>query len=180
MSNTQPWMCIVPRESADRFGVENEAVGTGQEIPEDREHDPREQAEWFCRLPEHAREEYRDRWREQEGGTQKVRETRRQTTKRYLAEGAAITAFCAILVGSGFVALILAALVGGAMGAIARALRLVRFGYAALAAVTYPLLFGLPLSAAGAFQLFHGVIFVTLFAMAGAMHELQRFDSSEI
>ena len=180
MSKPQPWMCIVPRESADRIGVETDAVGTVHEIPEDRVHDPREEAEWFCRLPEHAREEYRDRWRVQEVGTQKVQETRRQTTTRYVVEGTAITVFCAILIGPGFWTLILAPLVGGAMGAVARALRLLRFGYGALAAIVYPLFFVVPLTAAGAFQLFHGVIFVTLFAMAGAMHELQRFDSSEI
>ena len=123
MSNHQPWMCIVPRESADRFGVETEAASTVHEIPEDREHDLREQEEWFHRLPEHAREEMRDRWRAQQAGTQKVRETRRLTTKRYVAEGAAIAAFCAVLAGSGFFGLILAALVGGVMGAIARAAR---------------------------------------------------------
>ena len=140
MSNTQPWMCIVPRESADRSGVENEAVATVHEIPEDREHDPREQEEWFHRLPEQAREEMRDRWRAHEHGTQKVRETRRLTTKRYVTEGAAIAAFCAVLVGAGIFGLILAALVGGVMGAIARAARLTRFGYGALAAVAYPFL----------------------------------------
>ena len=78
-------------------------------MAEDREHDLREQEEWFHRLPEHAREEMRDRWRAQEAGTQKVRETRRLTTKRHVVEGAAIAAFCAVLAGSGIYGLIFAA-----------------------------------------------------------------------
>jgi hypothetical protein len=142
--------------------------------------DPREQQEWFQRIPEHAREEFRERFRSEEDGPEHVREVRRLTTKRYLIEGAVIAGFCALLVAVGLLGFLFVALGGAAMGAIARAAGLYRFGYAALAAVAYPFLFGLTLTAGGAFQLFHAVIFVSLFSMAGAMHELQRFDSSEI
>lgn len=56
--------------------------------PEDRAHDPREQEEWFQRLPEHAKREFREKWSEKEAFVPAHRAKRARTLKRHVLEGA--------------------------------------------------------------------------------------------
>ena len=150
------------------------------EIPEDRIADPREQEEWFCRLPAHGREELRRRWRIAEGISAEYRDTRQRTTRGYAIEGAVFFAIFDLLVVfvTNFrgVRFLLAVIVGAAFGWVVRRLYLARFGYAALAAALYCLIYGkfillLP---------FHFVMFIGFATLLGAQHEFQRADRSEI
>ena len=150
------------------------------EIPEDRIDDPREHEEWFCRLPVHGREELRRRWRIAEGIGAEYRDTRARTTRRYVLEGAALFAVFDLLVAffTSFHAgrFLIAAIVGAGFGWVSRRLYVGRFGYGALGAFLYCLIYQwlvllLP---------FHFVMFIGIATLLGAGHELQRADRSEI
>ena len=57
-------------------------------LPEDRAHDPREHEEWFLRLPEDAKREFRERWSRDEQHRPDFQAKRRRTLRLYVAEGA--------------------------------------------------------------------------------------------
>lgn len=150
-------------------------------MPEDRIEDPRERVEWFARLPGHAKEELRDRWRAQEGvhGEQVVR--RKETSHRWAAEGAGLFFLSvALLQMPTRLGLILAAALGAGIG------------YAASRLKPSPLVYGLAFSTAyavfAAFSGFRNLVFgifsiplVLCIAIALAMtHRIQRFDSTEL
>ena len=46
--------------------------------------DPREQQEWFQRLPQHAQDEFRDKWLEDAERMEEILERRRDTHRRYI------------------------------------------------------------------------------------------------
>jgi hypothetical protein len=141
----------------------------------------RERAEWFARLPEHAKEELRDRWLAQEGvrGDQVLR--RKETAYRWVVEGAVLFFLAvALLQTPSRLGLILAAVIGAAIGRVAALVK------------PPPLLYGVAFSAVyamfGAFSGFRGLVFgilsvpivLGLAAALGTTHRLQRFDSSEL
>lgn len=141
----------------------------------------RERAEWFARLPDHAKEEIRDRWRAQEGVRGHQVQRRKETSHRWVVEGAALFFLSvAILQMPSRLGLVLAAVIGGAIGRVAA---LVKPG---------PLVYGIVFSAACAiFAAFSGFrnlvcgiisipIVFGLAAALGTTHRLQRFDSSEL
>lgn len=150
-------------------------------VPEDRIEDPRERVEWFTRLPDHAKEELRDRWRAQEGvhGEQVVR--RKDTSHRWAAEGAGLFFLSvALLLMPTRLELLLGAVLGAAIG------------YTASRVKPSPLVYGLVVSAAylafGACTGFRNLVFgilsaplILCVAMALSMtHKIQRFDSTEL
>jgi hypothetical protein len=145
-------------------------------IPEDRVHDPREQEEWFQRLPPHAQEEARDRWRDDEDESEERKRRRHDTTMRYLIEGVLLFSGTLFFFRSiSFVTSLTAIVAGVAMGAVWRHLRMGQWGFTMVAGIFYFLYFGI-------FGLnpFEFITFITLAAGMGAMHEFQRYDGSEL
>ncbi|MFI5402051.1 MAG: hypothetical protein ACHQ1G_03870 [Planctomycetota bacterium] len=148
---------------------------------EEKEAGEREQAEWFARLPEHAKEELRDRWRAQEGvrGDQVLR--RKETSYRWVAEGAVLFFLAvAVLQMPSRLGLILAAVIGAAIGRVAALVKPPPLLYGVVFAAVYAVF--------GAFSGFRNFVFGVLsipivFGVAAALgttHRLQRFDSSEL
>ena len=159
-----------------------EAPRPVHEIPEDRLHDTREAEEWFQRLPPHAQEEFRGNWRKEERGGH-TREARiQETTKRYLIEGALLFVIFEILfTNMTLISLALGIGMGVGMGHLCRCRRFGRYGFSVTGAVFYVALFGiLPFQWGGGLSPSGFVIFVVLAGAAGVMHEVQRFDGSEV
>ncbi len=150
-------------------------------VPEDRIDDPRELAPSFARLPDHAKEELRDRWRAQEGVHGKQVMRRKETAHRWVMEGAAVFFVSVALfqMPTRF-GLILAAVIGGAIGFLAARVK--------PGALRYGVLFAAFYVAFAAFWGFKNLVFGTLsipfvFGVAAALaatHRLQRFDSTEL
>jgi len=150
-------------------------------VPEDRIKDPRELAPSFARLPDHAKEELRDRWRAQEGvhGKQVLR--RKETSHRWVIEGASVffLSVALFLVPTGL-GLLLAAAVGGAIGYAAARVKPGALRYGVLFAAFYAAFAGFW----GFKSLFLGILSIPfVFGVAAALattHRLQRFDSTEL
>jgi hypothetical protein len=151
------------------------------EVPEDRLDDPREQAPLFAQLPEHAKEDLRDRWRAAEGarGDQVLR--RKDTALRWVAEGTALLFLAEALMHTPTrVGLLLAAGVGAATGAFGAAAKPgpLRYGFVFMAAY---IVFGALLGSRHiAYYLITSPILLGLAGALATTHRLQRFDSSEL
>ena len=145
-------------------------------IPEDRVHDPREQEASFQRLPPHAQEEFRERWRDDEDASEERKQRRHDTTVRYLVEG--VLLFCGTLFffrSISFFTGLEAMVAGAAMGFVWRYFRMGQWGFTMVAGVFYFFYFGVL-----GFNPFEFITFISLAAGLGAMHEFQRFDGSEL
>ena len=145
-------------------------------IPEDRVDDPREQEAWFQQLPPHAQEGCRERWRDDEDASKDRKQRRHDTTVRYLVEGVLLFSGTLFFFRSiSFTTSLTAMMAGAAMGAVWRYFRMGQWGFTMVAGVFYFLYFGV-------FGLnpFEFMIFITLAAGMGAMHQIQRFDGSEL
>mgnify|MGYP006969366751 FL=1 len=138
--------------------------------------DPREEAEWFRRLPEHAKEEYRERWR-LEGGREELRHARRRSTEvRYLVEAVLFLAVLEFLFFSlSAKRLMLLAVPGIAMGWVCHRIKANRWTYTMVALVPYLVLYGIPSLDAPWFL----VIYLGCAGALGFTHEMQRADGSE-
>jgi len=150
-------------------------------VPEDRMGDPREAAPSFARLPDHAKEELRDRWRAQEGVHGKQILRRKETSHRWVVEGATLFFLSvALFQVPARLGLVLAAAVGAAIGFLAARVK--------PGALSYGFAFSVCYVAFGAFSgfksLFYGILSIPLvFGLAAALattHRLQRFDSTEL
>jgi len=170
---------------APRAQEEREAPEPGQglvvEVPEERLHDPREEAPLFARLPEHAKAEIRNRWDAAEGvrGDQVAR--RKDTALRWVAEGAALLFLAeALLHTPTRLGLMLAAAVGAATGAFAAALKPGPIRYGFLFMAVYIVFGGLLGSRHVAYYLFTSPLLLGLAGALAATHRLQRFDRTEM
>ena len=139
------------------------------------EHNPREEAEWFQRLPVEAQEDLRRRWLANEGRAEEQRERRSRTDWRYIGESLLLFAVGDLLYRSlSFPSCLAIVLPGLALGKIAAMLRAGTFRYALLAFSVHLAYYGL-----WAFQPFHLVFATCIGAALGRIHELQRVDGSE-
>jgi len=140
-------------------------------------HDPREEQEWFQRLPPHAQEELRSGWEAQRGKSEAQRKRARGMTARYLLEGAiTFAAVEAVFTTVAPVHLLYAVAAGAVAGGVARALMAGAWLYGAIALVVYCFFSGLTLGLVG---MTNAIVCVVLCTAAGRMHELQRSDGSE-
>jgi hypothetical protein len=151
-------------------------------VPEDRMHDARETAPLFARLPEHAKEDLRDRWRAAEGSRAEQVVRRGETSHRWVVEGAAL--FC-VSVGlfqtPSRLELLFAALAGAGIGWAAARAKPPPLLYGVLFATAYTF-FGAVTGGFGGllYAVFSlGIVFGVAMALA-ATHRLQRFDSTEL
>jgi len=136
--------------------------------------DPRETQEWFQRLPEHAQNEFRDRWIEDGERMDEAIERRNRTHKRYIVEALIIFVLAAMFTPTPL-SLFVAALMGAGAGAIAARIPAGTFTYAGIGFTGY-LLFWM-LTPWGAVW---GLPLCTAFcAIMGAIHNLQKADGSE-
>ena len=144
--------------------------------PPAREPDTREQAEWFCRLPEQAKEEFRERWRAEEGRTERQFERRRSTEVRYLVEGVMLFAVLEFLFfGLSVGRLLLLAVPGIALGWICHKVRADRWRYVGVAMPLYFAVYGV----FGLFAVGHFIVFICMAAALGFTHEMLRADGSD-
>jgi hypothetical protein len=145
--------------------------------PEDRAHDPREQQGWFLRLPEHAKQDLREKWKIQEGGSEAQIARRKATMWRYVLESVGIFVVPLFLFMSlGWLSLLCSIVVGAAVGFLAARIRAGTFQYPFLGFAGWLVLWVL----SGL-----GLSFLTLFwyigwtGALGAVHHLQKFDGTE-
>jgi len=171
---------VVPKadEPAPSAQTEEPAVFA---IPEDRIDDPREQVPWFGRLPEHAKEDLRERWRAQAGAAGEQKERKRVTKRRWVAEAAAVFFLAeAVLQSPSLPGLAVATTVGVAVGWAGALLKPGPLRYGAIAAVAW-VLFG---AFAGSRHLAYYVISIPIVlcvaAAFGVSHRLDRFDATEL
>jgi hypothetical protein len=144
--------------------------------PPVREPDPREQAEWFRNLPDHAKEEFRERWRIQEGRAERQVERRRSTEVRYLVEGVMLFAVLEFFFfGLSAGRLLLLAVPGIALGWICYRIRAGCWRYVAVAAPFHLAVYG----ALGLIMVGHFIVFVCVAAALGFTHEMLRADGTE-
>lgn len=144
------------------------------QVPADRLDDPREQQKWFLRLPEHAKQDLRARWRAAEGRTASGKRRRSGTFYRYVFESAGVFAV-AQLVFFGAMAALQGAVYGALAGAAAAKLRAGTFLYGFIGAAAYGIYAG-----STPWGHFLGFIFyIGLCAMLGLVHVLQRADGTE-
>jgi hypothetical protein len=146
------------------------------EIPLDRAHDPREEAEAFQRLPESMKDELRDRWRDVEGSSDTMRALRSYSIKSYVLEMMAVFAFFELFAMLRHFWIFVPALVVGALtGYVAGKLRAGTSSYPWIAGVGYVLL---SLTGAGS-NIFAWVAIVSIASLLGYSHTLKRFDRTE-
>lgn len=144
--------------------------------PSLREPDAREQAEWFRNLPEHAKEEFRVRWRAEEGRDELRFARRRATEVRYIVEGFMLFAVLEFLFfGLGLGRLLLLTVPGTLLGWISFRIRANIWKYVAVAFPLYLAVYG----AFGLIMVGHFIVFICLAACLGYSHEMQRADGSE-
>lgn len=142
------------------------------EIPEDRIHDPREDSEAFQALPAATQEEFRDRWRMEEGSGPEFLARRRYSRKVYTVEMAAgfvVLSFWTILEQPSY--LLVAAVSGAAVGFLAGLLR--------AGVLLYPIIAGVGMMASGSRNPFAILTLVSLAALLGRLHQMSRFDGIE-
>ena len=143
-------------------------------IPEDRMEDPREQEDWFARLPDEAKDELRDRWRMEEGKAPVQAQRRMTTLNRYVLEGLILFGTMELLFGT-TLSCLLAAVVGGIAGYVAGRIRSGSMRQGIVFAVAYmPLLLVVPRP-----NLFGLLLVASAGSLLGSMHNIQRFDGSE-
>jgi len=150
-------------------------------VPEDRVHDPREEAPLFARLPEHGKEELRNRWRAAEGSSAEQVSRRGETSHRWVVEGAALFSLSVgLLQMPTRLELILAGFLGAVIGWVAARVKPPPILYGILFAIAYGLF--------GAISGFKNFLFALIsvgvvFGIAAALattHRLQRFDATEL
>ncbi len=147
------------------------------DLPEDRVGDPREEQEWFQRLPEHAKEEMRDRWRGQERQLDRIRQRSKESIVRYAVEGAAILPLFEIVFFSpGWLRIGASILAGALMGLVCALTRAGQYRYLLVGPPFFlgmRLLFGF-----GPFILeaFGAVLYVSLSALLGFSHDLRKAE----
>jgi len=140
------------------------------------EQDPRESADWFRRLPEHAQEDMRQRWKIAAGASRRQIERRKATEIRYLVEAVILFAVCEwMLVGLTISRLFLLVVPGVALGWICHKIRADRWRYPLVAVAFYVATYGL----LGMYAPWHFVVFVCFASAIGFSHEMQRADGSE-
>jgi len=138
--------------------------------------DPREEAEWFQRLPEHAKAEFRERWRAESGRNEQQHARRRRTEVRYLVEGVLLFAVLEFLmIGAGAGRLLFLVVPGGLLGWICSRIRANRWTYVGVGVAFYFAVYGL----LGLFALGHFIVFVCVATALGFTHEMLRADGSE-
>lgn len=150
-------------------------------VPDDRMDDPREQEEWFTRLPEHAKEDFREAWRVQEGEGRHQKMRRKHTTHHYVIEMAAVNAVLAIVLDSPtFLGLLFAAGFGAVAGLAAAALRASNNVYAfflVFAWLSWGAFFG---QLHFAYRMISLLIVVGIGMAIGATRRMQKFDGSQL
>ncbi|HEX5136145.1 MAG TPA: hypothetical protein VFY93_04175 [Planctomycetota bacterium] len=175
------WQQVIAPRAEKAREVPEPKPGIVVQVPEDRLHDHREIAPLFARLPEHAKEDLRDRWRAAEGKGAEQVVRRKDTSHRWVVEGAALFFLSvALLQTPTRPELILAAFAGAAIGWGAARVKPPPLSYGLVFATAYGLF--------GAFSGFKNLIFALIsvgvvFGVAVALaatHRLQRFDSSEL
>jgi len=146
------------------------------EIPLDREHDPREHAEAFQRLPTEAQEEIREAWRRADGSHEEMRTVRRYSIRGYVIEMACVFAFFELFAMLRHPFIIVPAIaIGAATGWVAAKVRAGQSSYPWIAGVGYILL-----SCTGAgMNFFAGVAIISLASLLGFSHTVRRFDRTE-
>lgn len=153
-------------------------------LPEERAHDLREHEEWFLRLPEPVKQEFRERWGREERHQPEFLARRMRTLRRQVAEGALFFGviflfFFHTSVGHGAKAIV----VGAGFGLAAWKMRAGPYQYAILGCLGY--------------LVFHWTLAGSLFGMAdprsifawvattfgasaiGVGHVLDRYDMTE-
>lgn len=144
--------------------------------PEDRIHDPRELEAWFQRLPEHARDEFRARWRVEETRLEDHRLRRRGTTTRYLVEGVALYVVPLLVLSDVSLGVLLPCVgIGLAVGFLAARVRAGTFAYPGFALAGYVAI----VLATGYLNILAFIFYVSFGALLGLGHSLQRYDGSE-
>jgi len=147
-----------------------------QAEPPVREPDVREQASWFRNLPDHAKEEFRERWRAEEGRAEFRFARRRSTEVRYIVEGFMLFAVLEFLFfGLGVGRLLLLTVPGILLGWISYRIRANIWKYMAVAFPLYLAVYG----AFGLVMVGHFIVFICVAAGLGFSHEMQRADGSE-
>jgi hypothetical protein len=150
-------------------------------IPEDRIEDPREQVEWFGRLPEHAKEELRERWRGQEGTRGDQKRRRKDTTLRWILEGGALLLLAeAVLQKPTLLGLALASAAGAAVGWAGALLKPGALRYGVLVALVYAVFGAVAGSRHMAYYVISLPIIFGVAAALGTTHRVQRFDGTEL
>jgi hypothetical protein len=151
------------------------------DVPEDRVQDPREDDEWFRRLPERAKQEMRGRWRTQDLQGAQIRELRKVSTWRYVAQGAALLLIIeTVFAPSSWARTGAALLAGAALGFACALVRAGRDGFVALGIPCYlgmRFVFGF---GSYLYEFFVALLFISLCAIIGFSHESRRWDASEI
>jgi hypothetical protein len=141
-----------------------------------QEPDAREQTPMFRSLPEHAKEEFRERWRAQDGRTERQVKRRIGTEVRYVIEGVMLFALLEFLFfGLGVGRLALLTVPGIAMGWICHKIRADRWRYVGVAFLFYVAVYG----AFGLFLVGHFIVFIGVAAGLGFTHEMLREDGTE-
>ena len=143
--------------------------------PEPPVYDPREAADWFQRLPEHAQEETRRAWEKRDGTTAAHVQRLRRLYLRYAAESAGLFAFVQLWPYFPWARGLIGALVGAAVGVAAARFRAGAGLYIVLGGIGY--LLGVPVGCG--FHLFGYVFLLSCCGALGVMHQLQRGDGTE-
>ncbi|MHC4956817.1 MAG: hypothetical protein ACYTGN_00480 [Planctomycetota bacterium] len=136
----------------------------------------REKADWFQRLPEHAKDEMRERWERSAIHNEDIAERRARTRRRYVVEAAVwfVIVFWMFHPWSwGDAAL--AAAAGSVVGLVAFFIRAGTFHYAPLGALGY-LLFAI---AYGYVSIFPFILCTVGSSALGVSHMLNRYDFVE-
>lgn len=144
--------------------------------PPVRESDAREEAPWFRNLPEHAKEEFRGRWRAEEERAERRIERRRSNEIRYVVEGILLFALLEFLFfGLGAGRLLLLTLPGAILGWVCHRIRADQWKYVGVAFPLYLAVYG----ALGVLAIGHFIVFLCVATALGFSHEMRRADGSE-
>lgn len=138
---------------------EDTRLGTAERQVAAGEMDDREQAEWFLRLPEHEQHRLRERWRARMADVDTDTLRSRAWLQRAAIEGAVLFTFVGIAQyvfcgGGGFLPLVMAFTIAGALAAVAgQLLGGGRFLFALLGALAWAIV-GIPTLGAGVISAF--------------------------
>lgn len=175
------WQQVVAPRAAKKEPAAVPESGVVAEVPADRIHDEREEAPLFARLPEHAKEDLRDRWRAAEGSRTDQVARRKDTALRWVVEGALLLGLAEGLMHIPTrLGVLLAVGIGAATGAFGAIAKPGAVRYGAVFMVVY-MAFGLILSDhAFVYYLMTAPLLLGLAGALAATHRVQRFDASEL
>jgi len=175
------WQDVFAEPAQDPELLPGEDAGSVFVIPEDRVDDPREQTEWFARLPDHAKDEFREMWRIEEGQGKHQKLRRKHTTHQYVVEMAGVVAFFAILCDSpSLVGILFAPIVGGAAGFLAASLRASNWLYAVILTAGW-LTWGAFFSELHfVFRMISLLLVVSIGYAIGTTRRTQKFDGTQL